>query len=144
MPPEVADGMSVIHGSAPVRKIRSYQRSVTAYTHGLGKLTCSFKGYDECVNPEEVIAEIGYNCDGDIENTADSVFCEHGAGFSVPWHQVTDYMHLDSIFKEKAEEVVPKKIVRKSATICSLLSFAAGSVIVADAPIANLVISILL
>ncbi|MBQ8391308.1 MAG: TetM/TetW/TetO/TetS family tetracycline resistance ribosomal protection protein [Clostridia bacterium] len=117
MPPEITDGMSVIRGSAPVREIRSYQRSVTAYTHGLGKLSCSFKGYDECVNPEEVIAEIGYNCDGDIENTADSVFCEHGAGFSVPWHQVTDYMHLDSIFKEKTEEFVPRKIVRKSATV---------------------------
>lgn len=117
MPPEIADGMSVIRGSAPVRKIRSYQRSVTAYTHGLGKLSCSFKGYDECVNPEDVIAEIGYNCDSDIENTADSVFCEHGAGFSVPWHQVTDYMHLDSIFKGKTEEFVPQKIVRKSATV---------------------------
>ena len=117
MPPEIEDEMSVIRGSAPVREIRSYQRSVTAYTHGLGKLTCSFKGYDECVNPEEVIAEIGYNCDADIENTADSVFCEHGAGFSVPWHQVTDYMHLDSIFKEKTEEFVPRKLVRKSATV---------------------------
>ncbi len=117
MPPEIEDEMSVIRGSAPVREIRSYQRSVTAYTHGLGKLTCSFKGYDECVNPEEVIAEIGYNPDSDIENTADSVFCEHGAGFNVPWHQVTDYMHLDSIFKEKTEEFVPRKIVRKSATV---------------------------
>ena len=117
MPPEISGEMSVISGSAPVREIRSYQRSVTAYTHGLGKLSCSFKGYDECVNPEEVIAEIGYNCDGDIENTADSVFCEHGAGFSVPWHQVTEYMHLDSIFKEKTEEFVPRKIVRKSATV---------------------------
>ena len=117
MPPEISGEMSVISGSAPVREIRSYQRSVTAYTHGLGKLSCSFKGYDECVNPEDVIAEIGYNCDGDIENTADSVFCEHGAGFSVPWHQVTEYMHLDSIFKEKTEEFVPRKIVRKSATV---------------------------
>ena len=117
MPPEIAGEMSSIRGSAPVREIRSYQRSVTAYTHGLGKLTCSFKGYDECVNPEAIIAEIGYNCDGDIENTADSVFCEHGAGFNVPWHQVTDYMHLDSIFKEKTEELVPRKIVRKSGTV---------------------------
>ena len=116
-PPEQGGEMSLIKGSAPVSKIRSYQRSVTAYTRGMGKLSCSFKGYGECVNPEEVIAEIGYNCDSDTDNTADSVFCEHGAGFSVPWHQVTDYMHLDSIFNEKTDEFIPKKIVRKSATV---------------------------
>lgn len=116
--PDLCGDMSVIKGSAPVREIRSYQRSVTAYTHGMGKLSCSFSGYGDCVNPEEVIAEIGYNADADIENTADSVFCEHGAGFSVPWHQVTEYMHLDSIFKERTEELAPRPVVRKSATVC--------------------------
>ncbi|MBQ8808259.1 MAG: TetM/TetW/TetO/TetS family tetracycline resistance ribosomal protection protein [Clostridia bacterium] len=115
--PDLSENMSVIRGSAPVSKIRSYQRSVTSYTRGLGKLSCSFKGYDKCVNPDEVIAQIGYNCDGDIENTADSVFCQHGAGFSVPWHQVTEYMHLDSIFKEKSETAPVRPIVRKSATV---------------------------
>ena len=115
--PDLVGEMSIIKGKAPVRNIRSYQRSVTSYTHGLGKLSCSFGGYGECVNPEEVIAEIGYNCDSDLENTADSVFCEHGAGFNVPWHQVTEYMHLESIFKEKTEDVVIRPIVRKSATV---------------------------
>lgn len=111
--PDLAGDMSVIKGSAPVSKIRSYQRSVTSYTHGLGKLSCSFKGYGTCVNPEEVIAEIGYNCDGDVENTADSVFCKHGAGFNVPWHQVTEYMNLESIFNEKTEEIVHRPAARK-------------------------------
>lgn len=116
-PPDLRGNMSVITGSAPVREIRSYQRSVTAYTHGVGKLSYSFKGYGECVNSDEVIAEIGYNCDADIDNTADSVFCRQGAGFSVPWHQVTEYMHLDSIFKEKTEEFIPQKAVRKSGVV---------------------------
>lgn len=115
--PDLIGEMSVIKGRAPVRSIRSYQRSVTAYTHGLGKLSCSFGGYGGCVNPEEVIEEIGYNCDSDLENTADSVFCEHGAGFNVPWHQVTEYMHLDSIFKEKSEELAARRVARKSATV---------------------------
>lgn len=114
--PDLIGDMSVIKGSAPVSKIRSYQRSVTSYTHGLGKLSCSFKGYGTCVNPDEVISEIGYNCDSDIENTADSVFCEHGAGFNVPWYQVTEYMNLESIFKEKTEDIAPRPAVRKSPT----------------------------
>ncbi len=114
--PDLVGEMSVIRGKAPVSRIRSYQRSVTSYTHGLGKLSCSFGGYGECINPEEVIAESGYNCDSDLENTADSVFCEHGAGFNVPWHQVTEYMHLESIFREKNEELATRPVVRKSAT----------------------------
>ncbi len=112
--PDLIGDMSVIKGSAPVSKIRSYQRSVTSYTHGLGKLSCSFKGYGTCINPEEVIAEIGYNCDADLENTADSVFCEHGAGFNVPWHQVTEYMHLESIFNEKTQDIAPHHFARKT------------------------------
>ena len=115
--PDLCGDMSVINGRAPVSKIRSYQRSVTAYTHGLGRLSCSFSGYGDCVNPDEVIETIGYNCDADIENTADSVFCKQGAGFSVPWHQVTEYMHLDSIFSQRAEETVLRPVVRKSRAV---------------------------
>lgn len=115
--PDLCGDMSVLKGRAPVRLIRSYQRSVTSYTRGMGKLSYSFSGYDECNDAERIVGEIGYNPDGDIENTADSVFCEHGAGFSVPWHQVCDYMHLDSIFSTKTKEIVPQRIVRKSATV---------------------------
>ncbi len=104
-PPEISENEAILTGYAPVREIRSYQRSVTSYTHGLGTLSCSFRGYLECTSSQEIIDEIGYNCDADIENSADSVFCEHGAGFNVPWHQVTEYMHLDSIFSEKTDEV---------------------------------------
>ena len=46
-----------------------------------------------------MIEQIGYNCDQDIENTADSVFCAHGAGFNVRWDEVTQHMHLESILK---------------------------------------------
>ena len=113
--PDLQGDMSVIRGSAPVRHIRSYQRSVTAYTRGLGKLSCSFSGYNECLDAEAIIKEIGYNSDADIENTADSVFCAHGAGFTVPWHQVTEYMHLESIFAEKTEEVTVRPVVRKTS-----------------------------
>ena len=32
----------------------------------------------------------------DLENTADSVFCSHGAGYLVPWYQGKEYMHVES------------------------------------------------
>lgn len=100
---EVTDETAVITGTAPVRKLRHYQRSVTTYTHGLGNIACAFSGYEEAAEPEEIIAEINYDCDGDINNTADSVFCAHGAGSSVSWDKVPEYMHLESVLAPKKE-----------------------------------------
>ena len=34
----------------------------------------------------EVVAALGYDPEADVENTPDSVFCAHGAGFNVKWH----------------------------------------------------------
>jgi len=94
-------GMSKITGNAPAECIRNYHRQITVYTHGKGKMSCKFSGYGECKNAEEVIAAFGYDPDADVENTADSVFCAHGAGFNVKWDEVMDYMHLDSVLKPK-------------------------------------------
>lgn len=96
--PELSGEMSVILGSAPVSEMRDYFSEVTGYTGGRGRLVCSLKGYQPCHNSDEVIQEIGYDCDGDLENTADSVFCSHGAGFTVKWNEVCDYMHVESGF----------------------------------------------
>ena len=43
-----------------------------------------------------MIAGIGYDCDADTENSADSVFCSHGAGVLVPWNEAPARMHVDS------------------------------------------------
>ncbi len=92
-PPQTADERAVITGEAPVSEMSSYHNEVISYTSGTGRLICLPKGYEECHNTEQVLEEIGYDCDGDIENTADSVFCSHGAGFNVKWDKVRDYMH---------------------------------------------------
>lgn len=102
--PETRGDMTKISGSVAVNSIRNYQKEIIGYTRGKGKLSCKFSGYDECKNSEKVIEEIGYSADADIENTADSVFCAHGAGFNVKWDKVTDYMHLESVIKPKREE----------------------------------------
>lgn len=103
--PPVSNGeTSVISGSAPVSEMNSYQEQVTGYTRGKGRLICSSGGYRECHNAEKVVEEINYDCDGDIENTADSVFCSHGAGFVVKWNEVTEHMHLPLTISEKKED----------------------------------------
>ena len=95
---------TVIKGCCPAAKMSGYQREVVGYTRGRGRLFCSFGGYTECKDSEEVIESVGYDCDRDVENTADSVFCSHGAGFNVKWDQVTEYMHLPSCIKNAKQE----------------------------------------
>lgn len=102
--PEQIGEMAVLSGEAPVALMQDYQRKVISYTKGRGRLSCSLSGYKPCSNAEEVLTAIGYDSERDLENPTGSVFCAHGAGFVVPWDQVEDYMHLESVFKPKEEE----------------------------------------
>ena len=102
--PEQVGDFSVISGVCPVSTMCDYTSELLQYTHGRGRLTCNLKGYEPCHNADEVIAEIGYNCDADTDNTADSVFCSHGAGYTVKWNEVKDRQHLPSVLSSKREE----------------------------------------
>ena len=86
--PETEGDMTILTGSAPVVTMRDYQREVISYTRGRGRLTCSLKGYEPCHNEEEVIEQMGYDPEADLDNPTGSVFCAHGAGFVVPWYEV--------------------------------------------------------
>lgn len=101
--PENENGQMVLSGSAPVSQMQGYAAEVTAYTRGLGHLSCTLKGYGPCANADEVIVAMGYDSEADILNPTGSVFCAHGAGFYVPWNQVFSYMHLDSVLRPKKE-----------------------------------------
>ena len=103
-PPVTVGDMNVITGVAPVATMRDYTKEVMQYTHGTGKLVCSLKGYAPCHNADEVIAAFAYDPDADVENTADSVFCSHGAGFTVKWNEVKSHMHLSSALSDPKEE----------------------------------------
>ena len=107
--PETENGLAVLTGQAPVSEMRGYQKEFAAYTGGFGRMFCTLKGYDVCHNPEEVIARINYDADADVENTADSVFCAHGAGFIVPWYEADEYMHVESGRKEEMSGVGEKE-----------------------------------
>ena len=88
---------TLIKGRAPVASLRGYAREVAAYTRGRGQLVCLPGGYERCHNAEEVIAAVGYDAGADTANTADSVFCSHGAGVLVRWDEVPSRMHLPSV-----------------------------------------------
>ena len=100
-----ADGSnSTVTGLVPASEVGDYAAQVAAYTQGLGQLQLTLHGYAPCHNTQAVVEELGYNPEADLENTPDSVFCSHSAGFTVKWNQVREYMHLDSGFGEKAPE----------------------------------------
>ena len=106
--PEAEDkqGMVRLTGTAPASEMRDYQREVWAYTKGRGRITFTLKGYEPCHNAEEVIEQIGYDSERDIDNPTGSVFCAHGAGFLVKWDEVPEYMHIKEDFlSEESDEI---------------------------------------
>ena len=110
--PEAEDkqGMVRLTGTAPASEMRDYQREVWAYTKGRGRITFTLKGYEPCHNAEEVIEQIGYDSERDIDNPTGSVFCAHGAGFLVKWDEVPEYMHIKEDFlSEESDDTLEEE-----------------------------------
>jgi len=116
-PPETADGETVLTGGAPAAGLQSYGAEVAAYTRGRGRLTCTLRGYAPCHNADEVIAAAGYDPERDLDNPADSVFCAHGAGYTVKWDEVATHAHVDGVLRPQQPEAEPAAPapVRRSA-----------------------------
>ena len=109
--PESSGNLSTLRGQVPASEVRDYAEVLAAYTQGRGRLQLSLRGYAPCHNQEEVVAEIGYDPEADVENTPDSVFCAHGAGFNVKWNEVKNHMHLESGLKEeKAPQIITRNV----------------------------------
>lgn len=110
-PPENRRENAILTGQVPASELGDYAQQVAAYTQGKGQLQLSLLGFAPCHNQEAVVAAAGYNPEADLENTPDSVFCAHGAGFTVKWNQVKDYMHLESgLQEEKPPELVTRNL----------------------------------
>jgi len=104
--PETSGELAALAGYAPVAALQDYREELAAYTRGLGSLSLSYRGYELCHNPDEVIAASDYDPERDTLNPADSVFCDHGAGFVVKWQDVHRFMHLEPSLKAAPREVV--------------------------------------
>ena len=117
-PPQIEVGYTVLCGSVPVACMRDYQKELIAYTKGNGRLSCTFKGYEPCHNTEEVMEQIAYDATRDVNNTPDSVFCAHGAGFIVEWYQVKGYMHVPSVLEPQTDaELLESVSNRKNSVV---------------------------
>ena len=107
-PPETYGDEAVITGAAPVAAMGQYAREIAAYTRGQGRLTCVPGGYRPCGEAERVIEAIGYDPLRDVENSPDSVYCAHGAGYVVPWDQVPAHAHVDSGLRREIPQEEPE------------------------------------
>ncbi len=116
-PAETVGDEAVLTGEAPVAAMGDYAREVAAYTRGQGRLSLRPAGYRPCANPETIIEAMGYDPERDVENTPDSVFCAHGAGYTVKWSEVPARAHVDSGVRLNAPEPeeVRKPETRRSA-----------------------------
>lgn len=94
-PIQLDNGQTQITGHAPVSEFRDYAATVRGYSHGEGQLACVPDGNRPCHDADKVIAAANYDPVADLENTPDSVFCAHGAGYPVHWDQVPNKMHCD-------------------------------------------------
>ena len=112
-------GSAVLAGICPAACMKGYPVELASYTRGRGRISCSFGGYRPCHNPEEVVERIAYNCETDVENTADSVFCAHGSGYVVKWNEVKDHMHLEGVPMQRlrgetdSDREIPDRDVRR-------------------------------
>lgn len=93
-PPKDLGGQVLLTGEAPVVEMMDYPKQLTALSKGQARISLTFMGYQPCHNTQDVINQYAYEPERDLENTPDSVFCSHGAGYTVKWWDVPSHMHI--------------------------------------------------
>ena len=101
--PETTGAFSILRGRIPASELGDYADTLASYTQGRGRLQIALDGYAPCHNTQAVLEQTAYDPEADLENTPDSVFCSHGAGFTVKWQDIKNYMHLESGLKEQKQ-----------------------------------------
>ncbi len=118
--PETAGEMATLTGAVPASEVQDYAGTLAAYTQGRGVLQLRLKGYFPCHNQQAVVEESGYDPEADLENTPDSVFCAHGAGYTVKWNQVSEHMHLESGLK-KEPRIITRNLAAEEKALEAIL-----------------------
>ena len=91
-PPEYEAELVRIKGEAPYAVFAPWQEDFMALTRGRGSLQVWASRYAPCRDAAAVIDQAHYNPLAD--DTPDSVFCSHGAGYTGPWQEVPAHAHL--------------------------------------------------
>ena len=99
-PPVINGETAILEGRAPAAELKEYPSTLNSYTKGFGRMIYSADGYAPCHDSDAVIADIGYDPEEDLENTADSVFCMHGSGCNVKWDEADERFHVQVRFKK--------------------------------------------
>ena len=126
--PENEGVFSTLSGIVPASELQDYADQVAAYTQGRGRLQIALEGYLPCHNSEAVIQASGYDPEADLEHTPDSVFCAHGAGFTVKWDKVPEYMHLESSLKAEKPQVISRNLSLEDKELEKILARQFGNV----------------
>jgi predicted RNA-binding protein with PIN domain len=119
--PEASGNMSILKGTIPAAELGDYADQVAAYTQGQGILQISLRGYAPCHNTDAVVEKLAYDPLSDLDNPPGSVFCAHGAGFHVPWDQVTEYMHLESPLKKEKPAILTQNLYPDDKTLEAIM-----------------------
>lgn len=93
-PAQIGD-VARLTGEVPASELGDYALQLAEYTSGQGRISLEFSGYEPCHDASRVIAEAEYDPEADLPNTPDSVFCSHGAGYTVKWHEVPEHAHVE-------------------------------------------------
>ena len=93
--PEQMGDEARLTGEVPASELGDYALQLAEYTSGRGRISLEFSGYEPCHDSQHVIEEAGYDPETDLPNTPDSVFCSHGAGYTVKWHEVPEHAHVE-------------------------------------------------
>lgn len=93
--PEQLGDEARLAGEVPASELGDYALQLAEYTSGQGRISLEFSGYEPCHDADRVIEEAGYDPEADLPNTPDSVFCSHGAGYTVKWHEVPEHAHVE-------------------------------------------------
>ncbi len=103
-PPTMEGDMTTLQGRVPVSTSREYQRQLVHFTKGRGRLAFTPGGYGPCQNQLEIVKQLAYDPERDSVDTGNSVFCEHGAGRTIPWQEADDMMHIKVKLQEPKQE----------------------------------------
>ena len=93
--PEQMGDEARLTGEVPASELGDYALQLAEYTSGQGRISLEFSGYEPCHDSQHVIEEAGYDPEADLPNTPDSVFCSHGAGYTVKWYEVPEHAHVE-------------------------------------------------
>lgn len=93
--PEQMGDEARLTGEVPASGLSDYALQLAEYTSGQGRISLEFSGYEPCHDSQHVIEEARYDPEADLPNTPDSVFCSHGAGYTVKWHEVPEHAHVE-------------------------------------------------